>query len=227
VNASMNTRLLCAVILFPALAFASIGTVGTLQGQAQRTPKEGKPVALTQGAAIELGDTLEVQSGALQLVLGDGSTLMVAQGSKVVIDEATFAPMERRFSARLLLGSLWASVTKTLEGSHSSFEVSTERAVAGVRGTVFRVDVDSSKADDPQTEVSVEEGQVAVRPRTGGAAEELLKAGERLRVLRDRVQRVLATRAEGAFEEFVREHRREALERRERLRERIERRRNR
>ena len=224
---AMKTRFLTMfAVLLPAIAFASVGSVKALDGDAVRTPAGGAAVALAKGSAIELGDTLEVQKGSLQLELSDGSTLILAEHSKLAIDQATFSSLERRFSARLLLGSVWASVTHALEGNRSSFEIATDRAVAGVRGTVFRVDIDASHPDDPQTEVSVEEGLVAVRSRVAGAmAEQLLKAGEALHVLRDRFVRAVATRHVGGFEKFVREHRREAIERRERSLERLRRRR--
>src|SRR5690349_16287630 len=113
----MNLRILVAVaFLLPALALASVGKVTALEGQGARTPANGAPVALAQGTELEVGDTIEMQSGAAQVELSDGSTLMLAEHTKLTLDEATFSPLERHFSAKLLLGSVWASVTKALEG---------------------------------------------------------------------------------------------------------------
>ena len=39
-----------------------------------------------------------------------------------------------------MVGGIWAKVKKAIAGTDSTFEVSAARAVAGVRGTIFRVD---------------------------------------------------------------------------------------
>lgn len=157
--------LFAVALLLPLGALAEVGTVDALEGKAMRTPKGGAAAPLQVGDAIELEDTLEVDAnGNLKVTLADNSVLMLAGGSKLRLDEARFQGSEREaFSARLLLGSLWAKVTKALAGSDSKFEVSTERAVAGVRGTIFEVDVGSGAEDEMQ--VAVEEGEVEVVER--------------------------------------------------------------
>jgi len=133
-----------ALLLMPCLAFASVGKVTLLQGKATRTPKGGTAaVALKEGSEIELGDTLVTvgEKSDMKITLNDESLLMVGQNSTLRIEEAQFEGLERRaFSARLVLGKVWAKVTKAVSGSEAKFEVTTDRAVAGVRGTVFRVD---------------------------------------------------------------------------------------
>ena len=135
--------LVCVAILAPCMALASVGKVSLLKGTAQRAPKAGgAAVALKEGAEIELGDTLTVGTGSnLKITLNDESLLLVGADSVLTIEEAKFEGLERRaFSARLTLGKVWAKVTKAVSGSEAKFEVTTDRAVAGVRGTVFRVD---------------------------------------------------------------------------------------
>jgi hypothetical protein len=58
---------------------------------------------------------------------------------------------------KLTAGKMWASVTKAV-GGESRFAVRTENAVAGVRGTTFRVNAE----EDGSTLVKVYEGAVAV-----------------------------------------------------------------
>jgi len=68
--------------------------------------------------------------------------LRLGPDSKLRLKEATLSPKKKKvkkFSARLMVGRMWASVTK-LFGKESRFEVETPNAVAGVRGTVFAVD---------------------------------------------------------------------------------------
>lgn len=130
-----------AVLLLPGLALASIGTVTVLEGTATRTHGD-ETVALHAGSAIELNDTIEVgPQSNVKLTLTDESVLMLSESSRLIIDEATFEGQERKgFVARLGFGRAWARVKKALAGSSSKFEVQTDRAVAGVRGTIFRVD---------------------------------------------------------------------------------------
>jgi len=131
-----------ALLLVPCLAFGSVGKISLLKGQATRTPKGGAAEAIKQGAEIELGDTVTVgQDSDVKITLNDESLLLVGANSTLRIDEAKFEGLERKaFSARLVLGKVWAKVSKAVSGSEAKFEVTTDRAVAGVRGTVFRVD---------------------------------------------------------------------------------------
>ncbi|HEY8208648.1 MAG TPA: FecR family protein [Myxococcaceae bacterium] len=135
--------LAAAALILPCVAFASVGKVSVVKGSAQRTPKGGAAaLALKVGTQIELGDTLTVgEKSDLKITLNDESLLLAGENTRLVIEEAKFEGLERRaFSARLVLGKVWAKVTKAVSGSEAKFEVTTDRAVAGVRGTVFRVD---------------------------------------------------------------------------------------
>jgi hypothetical protein len=152
-------------VLVPGLALASIGKVSVLEGVAKRTPREGAAQALQVGAEIELGDVLDVgPKSNLKLTLTDQSVIMLGADSRLEITEAAFKEQDREgFSAKLRFGKFWASVRKALAGSEAKFEVSTERAVAGVRGTVFRVDtVAGPKGPATATWVRVVSGKVGV-----------------------------------------------------------------
>jgi hypothetical protein len=158
-----------ALLLVPGLALASVGKVSVLEGTAKRT-NGSETQALEVGSEIELNDTIEVgKASNLKLTLTDESVLMLSEGSRLIIDEATFEGQDRKgFVARLGFGKAWAKVKKALAGSDSKFEVQTDRAVAGVRGTVFRVDYvnNTAKAMMPAQKlrmvVRVVEGRVVV-----------------------------------------------------------------
>ncbi len=176
----IRTAVLCATLLSPALALAAIGKITVLEGKGTRTPESGPAVALKVGSDVELKDTLQIDGGNAKLQLNDESVILIAKGSTLVIDEASFEGQERKgFAAKLKLGKIWAKVTKSL-GS-AKFEVTTERAVAGVRGTVFRIDTDTlvnaaasrgkAKPKPKQrTVVSVSEGLVDVTAKIKRAA---------------------------------------------------------
>ena len=156
--------------LLPAAALAGVGKVSVLEGRATRTSGDGVKAPLAVGTDIELKDTLDVgPKSNLKLTLTDGSVIMLGESSQLVITEGDFAGQERKgFSARLGFGKFWSSVTKALSGNQAKFEVSTDRAVAGVRGTIFRVDAvkvvggTTQAARRARTIVRVVEGRVAV-----------------------------------------------------------------
>lgn len=158
------------VLCVPGLAAASVGRVEVVEGQAWRTPEGGERQPLQPGIEVEQQDTLDVEpESGVKLVLNDGSVLMLSAASQLVITEAEFAGLERKgFVGYLKLGKVWASVKKALSGAEAKFEVKTDRAVAGVRGTILRVDVAPplvTGALSPSTVVQVHQGLVQVVAR--------------------------------------------------------------
>ena len=148
------------------------GTITFLDGEATRAAG-GKSVKLAQGASIFQGDVIETaRRTRVELTLVDQSVLRLGPRSRVELDAAAFGKGadDRKVSAKLRVGNVWASVTKSL-GGEARFEVKTENAVAGVRGTTFRVDA----AKDRSCVVKVYSGTVAVaagplpRPQHGKA----------------------------------------------------------
>jgi hypothetical protein len=159
------------------------GTVSFLAGQAQRIAG-GKSTALAVGAPVFAGDVVETQKRTrLELKLADQSVLRLGPSARVDLSAASFGRSveDRQVSAKLQVGNVWAKVAKAV-GGESRFEVKTENAVAGVRGTTFRVDA----AQDRSVVVKVYNGTVAVagshvpRPAHGaGEADvEPTRAGE-------------------------------------------------
>jgi hypothetical protein len=158
------------VLCAPGLAAAAVGRVEVVEGSAWRTPEGAERQPLRPGVEVEQKDTLEVgPKSGVKLVLNDGSVLLLSADSHLVITEAEFAGQERKgFVGYLKLGKVWASVKKMLSGSEAKFEVKTDRAVAGVRGTRLRVDVAPPVligALSPKTVVQVYTGQVRVVAR--------------------------------------------------------------
>ena len=128
------------------------------------------------GAILKVGDTVETKADSrVEIALPSGSLLRVGESSRVMLSAIDPG---RQFSARLLLGNLWARVNKLLAGE--TFGVETENGVAGVRGTEFRVEV----VQDQPDLVRVYEGVVHVESRGGGWSHSL-EAGTELRFRRD------------------------------------------
>ena len=165
-----------AALLALALSTTALGAVGTVtvvDGPAFRTPKGGAEQPLQQGASVELDDTLRTgPAGGLKVTLTDQSVVVLGPDSELLVERAEFEGQERsRVSLKLLVGGIWAKVKKAIAGTDSTFEVSAARAVAGVRGTIFRVDATPLIAGTHppkirETVVRVSEGRVGGE-RTG------------------------------------------------------------
>ena len=174
----LAAALLASLALGGAAAVAAdpapAGTITFLAGEASRGQGElREPLAV--GSAVYQGDLVETaRRTRLELKLSDASVLRLGPLSKVALDAAAFGagPDDRKVSAKLRVGNVWANVTKAL-GGEARFEVKTENAVAGVRGTTFRVDA----SQDKSVVVRVYSGTVAVaagpipRPAHAGAGE--------------------------------------------------------
>lgn len=140
---------------------ADIGVITYVKGDAQKQGGGASWSKLAQGSKLSRGDKLKTAAdGRLEAKLSDGSMLRLAQGSELSLENVNFDkknPAQKQVSAKLLVGRLWASVTK-LFGNDSKFEVSTPNAVAGVRGTRF----EASQSAAGETAVKVYSGQVLV-----------------------------------------------------------------
>ncbi len=137
------------------------GTVTFLEGEASVARGGGNASALAVNAPLYDGDRLKTATGTrLEAKLTDGSILRLAPGSELKLEEAKFAKGEsgtKKVKLSLAFGRVWASVTK-LFGSESSFQVATDNAVAGVRGTRFAAEKNATG----DTTVRVYSGQVLV-----------------------------------------------------------------
>jgi ferric-dicitrate binding protein FerR (iron transport regulator) len=152
-----------ALAAAPGRSGGPAASVTFLDGEAVRVAG-GKSEALSKGSSLSEGDEVEThRRSRLELTLADGSVVRLGPLARARLDTASFGKtvQDRKVSARLLVGNVWANVAKAV-GGDARFEVKTENAVAGVRGTTFRVDA----SKDRSVVVRVYSGTVAV---AGGA----------------------------------------------------------
>jgi ferric-dicitrate binding protein FerR (iron transport regulator) len=133
--------------------------VSVLSGTAQVHPA-GKPGwrSLKVNEYLQGGD--EVTTGSrsrLELVLPDNSRVRFADNSRFKVMQIEAASDSRNVRINVAVGRTWANVARAV-GGKSRFELSCENAVAGVRGTVYRMNVN----DDSSALVRVYDGEVAV-----------------------------------------------------------------
>jgi hypothetical protein len=178
--------------LAPALAAQPRSAqISLLEGRAQRSRAMGARSELRTGSPVAQGDTIETQDASrLEVRFSDGSVLRLGPRSKLQLAQAHFGgPARRKLNARLFFGKLWAKVISVVQGEQK-FQVETENAVAGVRGTTFRVDANADKS----VLVRVYDGSVAVAkaaPPGGAPAEERREVPGPQEVTRDAWERLV------------------------------------
>ncbi len=157
-------KIVALLVAVPLVAVAEVGKVSEV-GAATRLGKDKKSEELKVGTLIQLEDTLKATKGVLKFELNDGSVIAINEGSELKIAKAEFEGQERKgdgFLGFLKSGSLWTNVKKAVGGA--PFQVETERAVAGVRGTIFRIDAAELVKGAKVSIVHVQDGIVRVNP---------------------------------------------------------------
>lgn len=140
--------LACALFVQRLSAEMRPAQVSALEGKAERSREGGQPAMLAIGAAVSQGDIITTGDDArLELKFADASLLRIGPRAKLQISAAHFGggPAKRQMTARLFFGNIWARVTSAIQGEQK-FQIETENAVAGVRGTTFRVDARRDKS---------------------------------------------------------------------------------
>jgi hypothetical protein len=146
-------------------------------GEASVNQLDGSAQVLIPGQkkwrSLKLRDTLkggyEVQTGSktkLELMLPDYSVIRFANNShfKILQLEAGDENKPRNVKVHMAVGRSWANLSRAI-GKKGKFELSYENAVAGVRGTIYRMNV----WEDKSALVRVYDGEVSI---SGGGKEE-------------------------------------------------------
>jgi hypothetical protein len=103
--------------------------------------------ALPVGSVVAVGQTISTGKGQrLEVTLTDGSVVRFGPESSGVCEGGSFTDGGRKVTIKLLLGEIWAAVSEAL-GGDPNFNVATERAGTGVRGSEYTLDV--RKGKDP------------------------------------------------------------------------------
>ncbi|MBN1381927.1 MAG: FecR domain-containing protein [Deltaproteobacteria bacterium] len=145
----------------------------------------GKVQAISPGDKnwrfLRLDDVLkrddEVATGEdsrLELIMSDGSRVRFAEKTRFILQQSDFdiQKKEGRVRFHLSIGRCWANIVRAIKGK-SVFELSCNNAVAGVRGTIYRMNVN----EDESALVKVYKGRVEVSKWTGMPSGEPLSSG--------------------------------------------------
>lgn len=145
-----------SAIAAPAAAIVTYveGTAQVYAQGVQEGPRLRKNDRVAKDKEVRVGER-----SRLELRFPDGTIMRFAERSVVKMDELSFDTKtgNKNLRVNIGVGKLWASVKK-LFSPDSKVEVKTVNAVAGVRGTVYRVNVN----DDNSALVKVYDGSVYV-----------------------------------------------------------------
>jgi hypothetical protein len=154
--------LLVTLAVFSFVALASqqqTASVTRLKGNARVKYGKGEFTKLLKGSQLKVGALIKTgRKSRIEIKLADRSVIRLGSKSSLTLQQAHFSGADsKNVAARLWRGKAYAVVSK-LVGRKSSFEIKTSTAVAGVRGTAFRINA----ARDQSTVVRVYTGAVAV-----------------------------------------------------------------
>ena len=142
-------------------AVSSQAEVTFLQGKAEVLPKaETGWKSLRVGSLLYQEDEVRTGEGArIEIRLPDRSIMRFDQRTTFKMKNLLFDSQEgsREVKVEIPVGKTWANVRKAF-GPKKTFEVASANAVAGVRDTVWRMNVDA----DQSTMIRVYEGTVEV-----------------------------------------------------------------
>jgi len=147
------------------------------KGEARVSILDGSAQALPSGKRIwkvlRIRDTLrggdEIRTGPktrMELIMPDFTVVRFADNSRFKLMQIDTGDETKARNVRIhmAIGRGWANLSSTV-GKRGRFELACENAVAGVRGTVYRMNVE----EDKSALVRVYDGQVSV---SGGGPEE-------------------------------------------------------
>ncbi|MBW1740802.1 MAG: FecR domain-containing protein [Deltaproteobacteria bacterium] len=173
-----STVILFALVTLILLSVAATGLADEPElvevegGEAEVTLVEGKAElfrkkealrqTLSEGDLLRHGDCVTTGDRTrIELAMPDGSFLRFDEKTTFELISAGYdqEAKQRDIEVRLALGKTWAKVAE-LVGGRGRFQVSAKNAIAGVRGTTYRMDVNP----DSSVVVKVYWGQIHVSP---------------------------------------------------------------
>src|SRR5262245_58722134 len=151
----MLIAVVTVLLAVPAAAQTRPGTavVKSVTGRAEVQRKgDADWLATAPGARLAEGDNIRAHAGSSAILdLPDGSTIFVAENSRIVVSKLEFDPQSQARQAlfHLAVGKVHAVVSQAaitlVKARRSNFAVTTPTAVAAARGTVFEVVYDATQ----------------------------------------------------------------------------------
>lgn len=121
---------------------------------------------LVEGNILQTGD-----NSKCEIKLDDGTILKLDSDTVVALGKFNFKDSGSNTLLKLIEGSVLMKITKLGDGD--AFNVETTSAVAGVRGTEFKVTT-NGVGESAVVEINVLEGKVAAKPISGSETDEIV-----------------------------------------------------
>ncbi|MBC3882789.1 FecR domain-containing protein [Undibacterium sp. LX40W] len=140
---------------------AAPARVVALAGIVSATLKNGQEVAIALNSSINEGTQINTgKNGFVTLALVDDSRVSIPSNSQAILNRLRITKFTKspRTEIKLLDGRVESQVTK-LDANRGRFEVRSKLAIAGVRGTHFRVGVNDNGIANEVLEGGVAAGQ--------------------------------------------------------------------
>lgn len=168
-----------------ATASASNATVTQLSGTLSVKKPDGSVRILSQKSKIESGDTINTeQDSYAQIKFSDGAQVTLKPNTAVKLDNFSFSeekPQQDSFFYSLIKGGMRAVTGIVGKRSKDKYQLGTQTATIGIRGTTFSADDCANKRDgdcarlDAAVYVGVADGEIVIR---NGQGELGLTAGQ-------------------------------------------------
>ena len=142
-----------------------VAQVSEVSGTINITHKgEENTIPLGERRLVQAGDRLSTAppEGRCTLNWIDGTRIRIEPGTELTVKKCQVYKGAEQSAFRLDIGKIWIRVLRTL-AQQDKFQINTPTATAGVRGTIFAVEV----AADGPTGISVNEGEVTVAGKGG------------------------------------------------------------
>lgn len=135
--------IMSAFAAVPVAASAEdVATLTRFEGAVDITPRNQQAVPAVKDMGLAVGDIIRTKTGArAEVVFMDGSSLHIAEKTRIEITEYMFDANESKGVFNLFRGKVFSIIKKTGRvfglSKKNQFEVRTQTAVVGVRGTRF------------------------------------------------------------------------------------------
>ena len=142
-------------------------------------PGSVEPEALFSGTVLEEGTRIQTGADArADLAFSKGSIIRINSDSELVVENMRLIGGSRKVGLSLENGSVLNAVDRLT--AQEDYTVTTPTAIAGVRGTAFRIETDGK-----DTRIICDEGSIAVQSRSSrkqGERPVVLKARQRVEI---------------------------------------------
>lgn len=167
---------------------AGIGKVVIIKGDAGLVHEKSRS-KIKIGNTISSGDEIVTEAGAyVKVVMADRNILVVAENTKLIIDEYVTAKDKKSVQMTMDYGSARHILKQKYVNKNEKYEVRTATAVAGVRGTDFFTIYDGKSGD---AVVCTLKGKVSLEIMNNGAAAQspvMVEAGHFIKVRKGELQ---------------------------------------